>query len=211
MRQRREQTQRCSRSSRVRFLFSVPSLCAALAFGADKKGTERPGQVAAPTKIAGLLIDRQDNSISVKADGEDEPVKYTIGNRPDRKLVEELKAVFAASRVMLTYKTEGESRRLLSIQRHIPKAAGTVTGTVVKNYTWWIEVKPKQGLSDGYAPNFAGFKDKQFMERLKALQPGDSVTIRFTTDFERHRIEAMRKNEKTESKRGDQPPSKKND
>ena len=33
-----------------------------------------------------------------------------------------------------------------------------------------------------------------FMAELKVLRPGDSVTIRFTTDFERHRILALRKN-----------------
>lgn len=32
------------------------------------------------------------------------------------------------------------------------------------------------------------------MAKLKSLKPGDSVTIQFTTDFERHRIMALRKN-----------------
>ena len=32
------------------------------------------------------------------------------------------------------------------------------------------------------------------MAKLKALQPGESVTIKFTTDFERHRIVSLRKN-----------------
>ena len=32
------------------------------------------------------------------------------------------------------------------------------------------------------------------MAKLKALKPGDSVTIKFTTDFERHRIVTLRKN-----------------
>ena len=40
----------------------------------------------------------------------------------------------------------------------------------------------------------ANYNDEAFMAKLKALQPGDSVTIRFTTDFERHRIVALRKN-----------------
>jgi hypothetical protein len=32
------------------------------------------------------------------------------------------------------------------------------------------------------------------MAMLKGLQPGDSVTIKYSTDFERHRIESLRKN-----------------
>jgi len=33
------------------------------------------------------------------------------------------------------------------------------------------------------------------MARVKGLQEGDVATIRFTTDFERHRIGALRKKE----------------
>jgi len=145
-------------------------------------------------KVAGILIDKQDNWISVKADGEDEPVKYLTGDASDKKLAEALKSLFTVSRVELTYKTDGESRRLVSIKRHVPKATGKVTGEVVKNYGWWIEVKPRNGVSDGYACNFPFDKNKDVMDKLKELQEGDSVTIEFTTDFERHRIQSLRKN-----------------
>jgi len=155
-------------------------------------------------KVAGILIDRKDDWITVKADGEDEPVKYVIDGS-DKKLHDAFKAIFNACRVQLTYKKEGESRRLVSIKRQILKATGTVTGEVVKVYNdFWVEVKPKNGLSDAYAPG-AQYNDKDFMAMLKALQPGESVTITFTTDFERHRIKTLRKNASPAKTSGSSP------
>jgi hypothetical protein len=180
-------------------LFAVVPLSAcwsAASFAADKDATKDGG------KAAGILIDRKEDWITVKADGEDEPVKYLI-DASDKKLQEAFKSIFNASRVQLTYKTDGDSRRLVSIKKQILKASGTVTGNVVKVYNnFWVEVKPKGGLADAYAPG-ANYNDKEFMEKLKGLQPGDSVTITFTTDFERHRIKTLRKNPVSPSKAGD--------
>lgn len=159
-----------------------------IATSADKEAAKQDGTVA------GILIDKKDNGIIVKGDGDDEPVKYVISGS-DKKLTDALKAIFDASRVQLTYKKDGDSRQLVSIKKQVLKASGTTTGVVVKVYNdFWIEVKPKNGLSDAYAPSAVNFKNKEFMDRLKGLQKGDSVTITFTTDFERHRIETLRKN-----------------
>jgi hypothetical protein len=145
-------------------------------------------------KVAGILIEKKDKSITVKADGEDEPVKYLVDG--DKKRAEALKAIFDASRVQLTYKKDGDSRQLVSIKKQAGKASGTVTGVVVKVYNdFWVEVKPKEGEADAYAPGVNNFKNKDFMATLKALNKGDSVTITYTTDFERHRIVTLRVND----------------
>lgn len=154
----------------------------------DKETSKKGG------KVAGILIDKKASWITVKADGEEEPIKYLVGKTSDKKLDQALKSIFNASRVQLTYKEADDSRELVSIKKQVLKASGTVTGIVVKVYNdFWIEVKPKKGLSDAYAPG-ANFNDKAFMEMLKGLKPGDSVTIQFYTDFERHRILRLRKN-----------------
>jgi len=120
------------------------------------------------SKVAGILIEKKDNWIIVKADGEDSPVKYLVGKDSDKKLVEALKTIFNASRVQLTYKKDGDSRQLFSIQKQVLKASGTVTGVVVKVYDqFWVEVKPKDGLSDAYAPNGANYNNKDFMAKLR--------------------------------------------
>jgi hypothetical protein len=184
-------------------LFAVVPLTAcwsAASIAADKDATKDGG------KVAGILIDKKDDWITVKADGEDEPVKYDI-DASDKKLQEAFKSIFNASRVQLTYKTESDSRRLISIKKQVLKASGTVTGNVVKVYNnFWVEVKPKSGLPDAYAPG-ANYNDKEFMDKLKGLQPGDSVTITFTTDFERHRIKTLRKNPVSQSKTDGSSPS----
>ncbi len=161
-----------------------------VAAAADKAAAPQEG------KVAGILIDKKDNWITVKTDGEEEPVKYLVGADADKKLVEALKTTFNASRVQLTYKTDGDSRQLVSIKKQVRKVAGTVTGVVVKVYDeFWVEVKPKDGPSDAYAPNVVNYKNKDFMAKLKGLKKGDSVTIRFNTDFERHRILTLRIND----------------
>lgn len=171
------------------------------AWAADKATAEDGG------KVAGILIDRKKDSILVKVDGEDEPVKYVV-DESDKKLAEAFKGIFDACRVQLTYKKDGDSRRLVSISRQILKASGTVTGNVVKVYKdFWVEVKPKSGLADAYAPGFDNWNDKEFMEKIKGLKEGDSVTITFTTDFERHRIRTLRINPASPSKTSGSSPS----
>ena len=83
---------------------------------------------------------------------EDEPVKYLIDGS-DKKVTESLKGIFNASRVQLTYKQEGETRQLTGMKKQVLKASGTITGNVVKVYNdFWVEVKPKSGVADAFAP-----------------------------------------------------------
>jgi hypothetical protein len=145
-----------------------------------------------PVKVAGILFDKKDDWITVKADGEDEPVKYVIPSS-NKGLVKAMKLIFNAARVQLTYKADGDTRQLVSCKRQVGQPRGTVTGEVVKVHNnFWVEVKPKKGVADAYAPG-ANFKDKAFMEKLRSLQPGDKVTIQYYTDFERRRIVKLKK------------------
>ena len=147
-------------------------------------------------KVAGILFEKKDDWITVKADGEDEPVKYLVAKDADKKLVETLKKTFNASRVQLTYKKDGDSRQLVSIKKQAVKASGTVTGAVVKVHDqFWIELKPKDGPADAFAPGATNYNNKDFMAKLRGLKKEDSVTITFNTDFERHRILTLRINE----------------
>jgi hypothetical protein len=173
---------------------SFVMLIAALRPGLPASAAQKPAPER-EIRVAGILFDfdREHHWMTVKADGEEEPVKYLI-DPSNPRLAERLRTIFNASRVRLTYRAEGDSRRLVSIQRQVLQESGTVTGTVVKVHDdFWIELKPRRGVADAFAPG-ANYNDPAFMAELRALKPGDSVTIRFTTDFERHRILAMRKN-----------------
>ena len=170
-------------------LFTILGL-APIAPAGDKAAAKDDG------KVAGILIEKKDNWLTVKTDGEDEPVKYLVAKDADKKLVEALKKTFNASRVQVTYKKDGDSRQLVSIKKQAVKASGTVTGVVFKVYdNFWVEVKAKDGPSDAFAPGATNYNDKEFMAKLRGLKKGDSVTITFNSDLERHRILTLRINE----------------
>jgi hypothetical protein len=192
-------------SMMLRRQLPVMFFCAAVLFNAAWRVSAASAADKDSGKIAGIYIDKKDGYITVKADGDDEPVKYLL-DPSDKKLNDAFKAIFGASRVQLTYKKDGDARRLVSIKRQVLKATGTVTGEVVKVYNdFWVEVKPKNGLADTFAPGVDNFKNKDFMAMLKGLQPGDSVTITYTTDFERHRIKTLRKNASQSKTDGSSP------
>lgn len=160
----------CKSAVSVVLLFSA--LVCRVHAGDKSKGADQP------VKVAGILIEKDKDWLTVKADGEDEPVKYAV-DPSNEALQESFKGVFNASRVQLTYKQAGDKRQLVTIKRHVIKATGTMTGEVVKVYNdFWVEVKPKRGVHDAFAPG-ANYNDKAFMKRLRKLQPGDSVTITY--------------------------------
>jgi hypothetical protein len=172
----------------------------------DPSPTRKPGSSSAAvvpdpaTKpreitVSGIVTDKGDTWIMVRADGEETPVKYELGADPGRKLRQDWQGIFTVGRVRLAYQPNGDARQLISIKKQLPKAAGTVTGEVLRTYGWWVEVKPGNGPPEGYAAHFPFEKSAEVMEQLKDLRPGDVVTIQFTTDSERHRIEALRKRE----------------
>ncbi len=119
--------------------FGAALLCAALPSCPVARAADDPGKDEG--KVAGIMFDRKDDYITVKADGEDEPVKYVLGANPDKALLDSLKVTFNACRVELTYKQEGDTRRLTSIKRQILKSSGIIAGTVVGVYNdFWVEV-----------------------------------------------------------------------
>ena len=126
--------------------------CAALLFATARSPSGAPAAEKASGNIAGILFDKKDDFLTVKADGEDEVVKYQI-SKDDKRLAAALKSIFPASRVQLSYKKDGDNRQLVAIKRQVLKATGTVTGEVVKVHNdFWVEVKPKNGLADAFAP-----------------------------------------------------------
>ena len=149
--------------------------CAALLFTILQSSAVAPAAEKMPIKdqgkVAGILIDKKDDWITVNPDGEEAPVEYLVGKGSDNKLVEDLKGIFNASRVQLTYKKDGDARQLVSIKKQVPIGTGTVTGVVVQVYNEsWVEVKPKDGPSDAYAPG-GNFKRQGLLSaKLKGFE-----------------------------------------
>jgi hypothetical protein len=148
-------------------------------------------------RINGILADRSWGQekwrFQVLADGELEATDYILGDNPEQKLVDSLKQLFHTGRVQVEYKLEGDKRRLISIKRLPSRGQGSVTGEVLQNYGWWLVVKPKVGLADGYASQMPPDQHKPMLDKIKTIEKGDIVTITYFSDFERHRMYTLQK------------------
>jgi hypothetical protein len=175
---------------------SVKLLATALVF------TMLPGLWAADkdNKVVGIVTEAKydgDAWIKIRVDGEEQETKYSY-DKSKFDLPKKMH-IFVVGRVEIIYKLNGDEREVVSIKKVMPKATGTVTGVVLYNHEWWVEVKPKNGPPEGYATHF-NQKGKPTKDDVKALEKGDIVTIQYVTDFERHRIETLKKVGKEEKK-----------
>src|SRR5690349_2006495 len=89
--------------SAVVLLIAMPA-CPAV-WAADKDKPKDGGTVK------GVVIDKRDNWLTVRADGEEEPVKYVLGDSPNPALLQAFKGIFNVSRVELVYKLNGDTRQ----------------------------------------------------------------------------------------------------
>ncbi|MCE9544531.1 MAG: hypothetical protein K8T25_03265 [Planctomycetia bacterium] len=137
----------------------------------------------------GVLTDNKNTMIWV--DGEDAPTKFALAEGFDKNTFgfpPKGKGVFVPDRVQFTYIKGDDGNKVVSMQRAKTPLKGTVTGEVQFSNDFWVAVKPKNGPLDGYA---ISWPPGNTVARLKALKKGDLVTIRFHTDVERHRIDAL--------------------
>src|ERR1035437_6222933 len=148
----------------------------------------------ATISVGGILTEvKPKKPIMVWVDGSDGPVQFNLPDGFDPNTFNfppKGKGIFPPDRVQITYKkgADGDSaNNLLTIKKEAVPATGTVTGVVMFSNDFWVAVKPKVGLMDGYAIAGPG----GMSDRLKALHKGDIVTIKFHTDVERHRIDTM--------------------
>jgi hypothetical protein len=139
---------------------------------------------------AGIVIEKGDLSIKVRADRDQEVVEYDARNSEIRTR-EVLKTIYTTNRVHLAYKRIGDSCQLVSISKQRPVAKGTVMGEVMHNHGSWIEVKPDNGPCEAYAVRFPLDRNKEVKEQLSRLNELDIVVIRFTTDATGHRIQSI--------------------
>jgi len=153
---------------------------------------DAPKDSSKPAQASGLLTEVHDKEgfVMIWPDGEESPIKYVLADSFDKKTFgfpPACKGVFSPDRVKFTYSTAGDARTVLVMDKEPQQAKGAVTGIAMFASDFWVAVKPKNGPLDGYAmgrpPGW-----QEIGERLKTVQKGDTVTISFYTDVERHRI-----------------------
>ncbi len=181
-------------SIRAGFLLVVLVFCCA-PFRAVSADEPSKGKDSGKGIVAGIVTDKKEGSITVKLDGVEEPVTYTV-DPANKQLAKAVGAVFTVARVRLSYETSDDTKKLTGIVKAGGQAVGVVRGVVLATHEWWVEVKPKNGPPDGYACSYPEPLWKATMEKIKELKEGDEVVISYFSDFERHRIKEMKKIEK---------------
>jgi hypothetical protein len=167
-------------------------LAAALLSGgvivADSPTDTKPGKRIA---AVGVLTDNKKDFVMIWVDGEEAPTKFVLAEGFDKNTFgfpPKGKGVFVPDRVQFACIKSDDGNKVLVMQRAKTPLTGRVTGEVRFSNDFWVAVKPKNGPLDGYA---ISWPPGDMVNRLKALKKGDIVTIKFHTDVERHRIEAL--------------------
>jgi len=148
----------------------------------------KPGK---PITAVGVLTDNKANVAMIWVDGEDTPTKFALAEGFDKNTFgfpPKGKGVFVPDRVQFAYIKGDDGNKVLTMRRAKTPLKGTVTGEVQFSNDFWVAVKPQRGPLDGYAITWP---PGDMVAKLKALKKGDRVTIKFHTDVERHRIEAL--------------------
>ena len=181
----------------VRHQLAAAILCIIAMLGAVGLGSGSPAAEKEKPKsgvISGIVTDKGDKFITVRPDGDEQPIKYTYGENLDAKSLEALnKTIFVVGRVRLNYKTDGETPKVVAVEKLVGQQTGVVFGEVLFTHGWWLELKPRHGQPEGYAATYPKEKWQKTEEQIKTLSKGDVVGIQFVTDGERHRIVTLEK------------------
>jgi len=166
-------------------------LCISLLPGighADPKAPDQKAGLKPEGLASGLMTDFKEGYMIVQLDDQDEPIKFLFG--PGMTIPTLTKSgVFPCNRINFKYKTDGDDKKVLAVEKVPGRQTGIVIGKAIKVYNdFWVSVKPQNGMIEGFA---LGANGKAIGEVLKTVKPGDLVAIKFTTDFERHRIVDM--------------------
>ncbi len=165
------------------------TLLSSAVWAADKEALKQAPKDSGT--VGGLLVEKKNDYIMVQIDGDPEPTKFLVGTM-DQRAADLYKSIFDVDRISVKWKADGDAKRVVSIEKLVGRPQGIVIGEVLKVYNnFWVAVKPKTGQIDGYALSFPQEKYKASYELIKTLKPGDIVAIRYTTDYERHRIQEM--------------------
>ena len=183
---------------------------ALLAGGVVAAASPKEAKPGKPITAVGVLTDNKADVAMIWVDGEDAPTKFALAEGFDKNTFgfpPKGKGVFVPDRVQFTYLKGDDGNKVLTMQRAKTPLKGTVTGEVRFSNDFWVAVKPKNGPLDGYA---ISWPPGNMVARLKALKKGDRVTIRFHTDVERHRIEAIQVFPAKPSRKPPELPKKRN-
>ena len=156
--------------------------------GADAKAPDKKPELKPEGVTSGLMTDFKKEYMVVQLDDQDEPIQfYFTPGMSIQTLTKQ--GIFPCNRINFKYKTDGNDKIVLAAEKLGGRSGGIAIGTVIKVYNdFWVSIKPTNGdMIEGFA--LGG--NAQIKPILHSLNPGDLVAIKYTTDFERHRIVQM--------------------
>jgi len=158
---------------------------------ADKTGKtdpSKPAELKPQGTVSGLMTDFKNDYMLVQLDDQPEPIKFMFGPGISIPVLTK-HGIFPCNRISFKYKTDGGNKVILDADKLPGRQSGVAIGKVIKVYNdFWVSVKPNDGMIEGFA---LGANADQNKAILKSLNPGDLVAIKYSTDFERHRIVQM--------------------
>jgi len=155
--------------------------------------------------ITGILVEKGERTIEVKADGDKAARLYYYGDR----MAAIVKKLIGSNRVKLAWRPDGNKRALVAIEMLVPEEKeGRFVGVVTAKGKYWVDVKPgDEEPSERYMPEWVrregsdGALDKKMIEKIAQLRVGDVVRIDWKYD-ERKRVVELEVLERAE---GDKP------
>lgn len=155
---------------------------------ADSKDSDKKSELKPAGVVGGLMTDFKNDHMVVQLDDQDEPINFFYASGITQPGLAN-QHIFPVDRINLKYKTEGDKKIVVAVEKVPGRANGVIIGKVLKVYgNFWVAVQPKEGMIEGFALNQSPDKPTAVSDTLKSLNPGDLVAIKYATDFERHRI-----------------------
>ena len=192
--------------NRRTFVFGIGTVLGACVLLASAPAARAQNSDVART--GGILTNKSDSWIEVKADGEKQARRLLprfIAALPprqggiDKVMLAKFQTLIVGNRVDLLW-TQDQALRVVEIAIVPPRGRqGTLTGTIDDSGRGWVDILPddENAPLERYYPAWidddnGGALDAEMTKRLAALKTGDRVTVKWTYD-ERKRAAELTK------------------
>jgi hypothetical protein len=186
----------------------LPSIAAAIMFIVVVANPATYAEEGKPDEgdgtVTGILTNKGSEWIEVKAEGDNESVRYMPmwhNGGLDRATLDVIKKLITTNLVKVQWQIQENRRRIVSVEMIIPSAKrGNATGKVVAVSEKWFDLKPDGGgYTERYmpkwiggAPDKGGGLEKDMVRRIRELKKGDKILVQWIYD-ERKRIVGISK------------------
>ncbi len=178
-------------STRIKLAAFALTACAGIVMAeppASGPASKPTASAPAGNVAQGLLVAKGEDWISVKGK-DDKATRYTTD---DKELIAAIAKLTVPSQVKVTFKAEGEARKLVSVQTVSQLTTeGVLEAVITAKGEKWIEAKPAAG--DAPAERYLTYGEaNEVIAAMAAVKVGDKVKITWK-HIERKRVMKLEK------------------